>query len=85
MTQSLKKLQDHLQKLPEVAYDLWLENTPKNSGNARKKTRLKGNTIHADYAYAKRLNQGSSKQAPSGISEPTAKALNKHLNSKMRK
>lgn len=85
MTQSIRKLEQTLQKLPDVAYDIWLENTPKKSGNARKKTRLKGNTIHADYAYAKRLNQGSSKQAPSGISEPTAEALKKHLNSKMRK
>jgi hypothetical protein len=85
MTQSLKKLERVLEQLPETAYELWLKNTPKNSGNARRKTRLKGKTIHADYAYAKSLNEGSSRQAPSGISEPTAQALSKHLNSKMRK
>ena len=85
MTESLKKLEQVLEQLPETAYEIWLDNTPKNSGNARSKTRLKGKTIHADYAYAKRLDQGWSKKAPGGISEPTAQALTKHLNSKMRK
>lgn len=85
MSQSLKKLEQVLEKLPEKALDIWIQNTPKKSGNARRKTKLKGKTIHADYAYAVPLNQGSSKQAPNGISEPTAEALNKHLNSRMRK
>lgn len=85
MSQSLKKLQQVLEKLPDKALDIWIENTPKKSGHARRNTKLKGKTIHADYAYAKPLNQGTSKQAPSGISEPTAVALNKHLKSRMKK
>jgi hypothetical protein len=85
MTSSIKKLEKVLKDLPEKALEIWLDNTPEKSGNARRKTRLKGNTIHANYAYAKRLNEGWSKKSPRGISDPTSDELTKHLNSKLRK
>jgi hypothetical protein len=71
--------------VPEVAYDAWVKNTPKQSGSARKKTQLKGNTIHANYAYAQRLDKGWSKQNPNGMSQAANEAVEKYLKSKMRK
>jgi len=85
MSRSLSKLEKVLEDLPEKAYDTWVDATPKRSGNARQKTRLKSDTIHADYAYANRLNQGSSRQAPKGMSEVTDRALELHLKKNMRK
>jgi hypothetical protein len=85
MTASIDKLEKILEKLPSVAYDIWIKNTPKKSGNARRKTQLKGRTIHADYAYAKRLNEGLSKQSPNGMSEETSKALDAYLTRNLRK
>ena len=37
--------------------------------------RLSGDTIRADYAYAQRLDNGYSNQAPRGMTEPTEKWL----------
>lgn len=52
-------------------YDYFVSITPKRSGNARRSTKLENNTIDADYAYAERLDQGYSKQAPRGMSDPS--------------
>lgn len=45
--------------------------TPRDTGNARRNTRLKEKEILADYAYAGRLDEGWSKQAPTGMSDPS--------------
>lgn len=45
--------------------------TPIQSGNARRKTRSNGNVIQADYPYAKRLDEGWSKQNQIGLVNPT--------------
>jgi hypothetical protein len=53
-------------------------------GNAKRKTRLKGDTIHADYPYAKRLDEGYSKQNNGvGMTEPTLKAIQEYLDKKV--
>lgn len=70
-------------ELARVAFPVFKDFTPKRSGNAQNKTRLKGDTIHADYAYAKRLDEGYSKQNNGvGMSEPTLKAIQKYLDEK---
>jgi hypothetical protein len=52
--------------------------TPRKSGNARNKTSLDPqNNIRARYAYASVLDEGSSRQAPKGMSEPTIERLKK--------
>lgn len=58
--------------------------TPKPSkgyqpGNARRKTILKDNEIFADYAYARRLDEGWSKQSPKGMIEPTIEAVQRYI------
>jgi hypothetical protein len=45
--------------------------TPIDKGNARRKTTSNGNEIRADYPYAKRLDEGWSKQNQIGLIDPT--------------
>jgi hypothetical protein len=55
------------------------ENTPIATGNARKRTKLtqrkKNYTIHANYPYAGRLDEGWSKQRPKGMTAPTERDI----------
>jgi len=61
------------------------ENTPVASGNARRKTIKKRNKIVSDYAYAGRLNDGYSKQAPQGFTKPTIEQLDDDTKNYVRK
>lgn len=85
MSRSLQKITDSLDNVPEQAYKFWVDITPKRSGNARKKTRLKGSKIQANYPYAKRLNEGWSDQAPQGLAKPTEGFLKQLVKKLMRK
>ena len=69
----IQKLQTDLQskKLAAAAYKFFRDSTPIRSGNARRNTHLTQDTIQADYAYATRLDNGYSPQAPAGMSKPT--------------
>jgi hypothetical protein len=75
-------------KLLDDTYKFFVKATPIRSGNARRNTNLnkQKNTIEADYAYAGRLNNGWSKQAPDGMTEPTIeymkRSVSKHLKGK---
>jgi hypothetical protein len=73
----MKKLTQLPNNLLDKALDFMIENTPAQSGHARNNTIRKGNKIVADYAYAGRLDEGYSKQAPNGFTEPTIKQLSK--------
>ena len=68
------------QTLPKETYDYFVDSTPIRTGNARRSTSLRGSTIDANYAYAERLDEGSSRQAPKGMSAPTEKFLEKRIN-----
>jgi len=65
--------------LPKEGYDYFVDSTPIRSGNARRNTILRGNTIDANYAYAERLDEGYSRQSPKGMSGPTEKFLQKRI------
>jgi len=65
--------------LPKEGYDYFVDSTPIRSGNARRSTSLRGNTIDANYAYAQRLDEGYSRQSPKGMSGPTEKFLQKRI------
>lgn len=75
----LESIRRELQQLPKETYDYFRSITPIRSGNARRRTRLQGNTIQADYAYAQALDQGHSKQAPQGMVTPTERWLQRRL------
>lgn len=85
ITASLRRIQSQLDKLPQEAYNFWVRGTPKDTGRARRSTKLKGNEIQARYPYAERLDTGWSKQAPDGMSEPTGKFIEARLKKIMRK
>lgn len=71
----LSRLEQGLDKVPEKAFVKFRQTTPIKSGNARKKTSLtknaQGGQINGDYPYVNRLNEGYSKQAPTGMTSPT--------------
>ena len=70
-------------ELARVAFPVFKDFTPVREGNAKRKTKLKGDTIHADYPYAKRLDEGYSKQKGGvGMSEPALQAIQEYLDKK---
>lgn len=79
ISQELKSIQRQLRALPRQAHAEFVDLTPVRSGNARRRTRLNNNTITADYAYATRLDQGSSRQAPQGMTDPWTKWMAQQL------
>ena len=85
MTSSIARIQKQLDTLPQKAADYWKSITPVRSGNARRRTSLRGNTIEANYPYAQRLDEGYSKQAPQGMSKPTEKFIQNETRRILRK
>ena len=85
VTPAVKQIKQDLRSLPQEIYDFFVKVTPIDSGNARKSTSLRNKTIHADYPYAQRLDQGWSKQAPKGMIEPTINFIERRLRQIMRK
>ena len=79
ITPDLNQAKRELAQVPEGAYKIFRSHTPIKTGNARKRTTLNKNTIEANYAYALRLDQGWSNQAPDGMTNPTAAWLKKRL------
>jgi hypothetical protein len=76
---STRRKAQQLQKLPQDAHKVWVQNTPVDTGNARRKTQLSGNTINANYPYARPLNKGWSKQSPQGMQKPTENYLRRRI------
>jgi hypothetical protein len=85
VTSSLTKLSKKVSVLPREAFNFWVSKTPKRTGNARRNTRLRGDTIQADYQYAVPLDKGSSSQSPQGMSKPTEKFISQKMKKNMRK
>lgn len=75
----LKRQEREIEKLMPEAYEVYVKNTPKRTGNARKSTTLKDDTIVARYPYAQQLDEGASRQSPDGMSKPTQEYLVKRF------
>lgn len=76
MTPIVKKLREissilDEQKIAKEGVKFMRSITPIKSGNARRNTEANGNSIEASYPYAKRLDEGWSKQNQIGLIEPT--------------
>ncbi len=81
----LKELESDLsqKQLLDEGYKFFKNITPKDTGNAKRRTKQQGrDSIHADYAYAGRLNRGWSLQAKDGMSQPTIEHIQKYIESK---
>jgi hypothetical protein len=85
ITPSLDKIQAQIRTLPRRTYQEWIRQTPKASGNARRRTDLRTNVIFANYPYAQRLNKGYSPKAPRGMSLPVLEWMIKQLRLILRK
>jgi hypothetical protein len=70
VTTDIKRIRRELAAVPKAAHTEFVALTPIRLGNARRSTNLVGDQIQANYAYATRLDQGYSKQAPRGIIRP---------------
>lgn len=81
---SIRRKRRALERVPRQAYDFFVQKTPIDKGNARRKTKFSESsgisTIDADYPYAVPLNKGHSKQAPKGMTEPTIKYIKRLIN-----
>ena len=85
VTPSLNKIERFLESVPAKAHKFFVDQTPRQSGRARRSTRLQGDTIRADYPYATELDKGSSRQAPKGMTKPTTDFVNKLLRQGVKK
>jgi len=86
ITPDTKQRAHKLSKVAKDTHKKWVSVTPKKTGNARNKTKFQGgDTINADYRYAKQLDKGRSKQAPDGMLKPTVKYLESELDKIFRK
>lgn len=88
-------------ELAKVGYREWVAKTPIGKpgtwksgkapagytpGNARRSTKLDQDTIHANYAYATRLDRGWSKQfGGQGMSRPALAAIQAYVKNKLKK
>jgi len=79
VSSNIAKIQRKLDKVPDEAHKVFVANTPVRSGNARRNTKLQKDSIKANYPYAKRLNEGWSKQSPKGMVEPTLQFIRKRI------
>lgn len=66
-------------KMAKTAFDFFLRTTPIKSGFARDNTYVKDNIIYANYPYAQRLDEGYSRQAHKGMTEPTIEHVKKYI------
>ena len=80
------------QNIAKEAFTKFKDVTPVKSGNAKRSTKLQGNSINADYAYANVLDKGrhmtrrgmrGSEQAPKGMTEPTIKHIRDYVKQKL--
>jgi len=81
----LNDLEDLSKDILKPAFKFYLNETPIRSGNARSKTKLRGKSIKSEYGYAGRLDEGWSKQAPKGMTEPTIDEIEKLVEKEVRK
>jgi len=85
INKSILKMSKKLNNVPKQAFDYWVKITPKNTGNARRKTKFVKKNIVARYEYASYLDKGSSKKAPRGMSKPVKEFIDKLIKRIMRK
>lgn len=71
INERLREIERDLEPLVHNATKEFKKVTPKRTGNAKRQTTKKGNSIDANYPYANRLNEGYSRQAPNGMTDPT--------------
>lgn len=85
VAQSMAEYSKVAQRVAKKTYTYFSSITPVRTGNARRNTRLRDQTIEANYNYAGNLDQGSSSQAPQGMSGPSIEFMEKTFNEEIKK
>lgn len=90
ISKKIRLLEKDLPKIATAAERYFVAQTPVRTGNARRNTNLRNANsnkpvIHADYPYAGKLDEGSSSQAPKGMTKPTISYINKLIRQMIRK
>lgn len=83
-TKQLDHVKDLANGLADAALQEFIKNTPIRSGNARRNTRVDNTTIVANYPYSQKLDEGYSKQAPNGMTEPTEKWIQQEVDRRLK-
>lgn len=65
--------------LTNVGFPVFVKNTPVDTGYARRHTTKQSTEIQASYPYARRLDNGWSKQSPNGMVKPTIDAIRAYI------
>ena len=85
----VQRMFDELEDMPKdvmkASYKFYKNETPVRSGNARNKTKLRNKQIKSGYPYAGKLDEGWSKQAPKGMTEPTIDYIDDQIEKEVRK
>jgi hypothetical protein len=79
LNRELDLIRRDLRAHPAKALTEFKSLTPIRSGNARRRTTLRNDSIEADYAYAGRLDSGWSNRAPDGMTQPFARWLERQV------
>lgn len=80
----MRQAEQVAEDLPEAAWRYFVKITPRDTGNAQRRTRLEQSTIVADYPYSKRLDTGWSKQAPDGMTNPTERWIEQEVKRRLK-
>lgn len=77
----LKELEKLLssEELAKQGFDFFYRKTPIKTGNARSKTVRNQSSIQTNYPYARRLDEGYSRQAPDGMTKPTIEYIQQYI------
>ena len=75
----IRTVTQRLNQLPGEFHREFVDNTPIDTGTARRKTELKSNSVVADYDYSVRLQEGYSRQARDGMRDPTIETIRRRL------
>ena len=80
LTQKFKNARALKKEVMDPTFEFFVKTTPIKTGNARRSTSLNNGEIDANYPYAGKLDGGSSRQAPNGMTRPALQQLVKLVN-----
>ena len=75
----MEEVERKVGRIKDFAADEFRKITPIRTGNARSKTNRINVGVEAAYPYANALNDGFSRQAPQGMTQPTVEKISDYV------
>ena len=75
----LNEIDRKVNRIKDHAHEQFRKITPIRTGNARSKTNRINRGVEAAYPYANKLNDGHSRQAPQGMTDPTVEQIREYV------